>query len=104
MTLADIKAVLAAVDPDVRHYWSAANGEDYTAWDETDRMDLTGDDHYIEEGWVFYVHRFTKREDDPIAAQLFAALDNAPEIAVSETVDEEPDTGYIHHIFRCECV
>lgn len=104
MTLSAIKALVAAVDPAVRHYWSAADGTDYTVWEETERLPLAADDRHIEQGWVFYVHRFTKTENDAIAAQLFQALDALPEIAVAETVDQEPDTGYIHHILRCEGV
>lgn len=104
MTLDEIKALIAGVDPAARHYYSAADGRDYTVWEETDRLPLVGDDHHIAEGWAFYVHRFTKQEGDPIAAALFAALDAAPEIAVSHTVDMEPDTGYIHHIFTCQGV
>lgn len=103
MTLSEIKTLIAGVDPAARHYYSAADGTDYTVWEERDLLPLVGDDHHIAEGWAFYVHRFTKREDDPVAAALFRALDAAPEIAVSYTADQEPDTGYIHHIFRCEC-
>jgi len=104
VTKAEIKALLITVDPNIRHYWSAGDGEPYTVWEETDRLPLVGDDHHAEEGWVVYVHRYTKDENDSVAAALFALLDSAPEIAVSETVDQEPDTGYIHHIFRCEVV
>lgn len=104
MTLSDIKALVASVDPEARHYYSAADGTDYTVWEETARLPLVGDDRHIAEGWTVYVHRFTKQEDDAIAAALFAALDAAPEVAVSHTTDMEPDTGYIHHIYSCQFV
>ena len=104
MTISDIKAKLAVVDPAVRHYYSMGTGEAYTCWEETQRLPLVGDDYHCEVGWRFYVHRFTKTEDDTIADALWIALDTAPEIAAQHTVTYEPDTGYIHHIFTCEAV
>ena len=104
MTIRKIKTLLSSVDPHIRHYWSAETERDYTVWEETDLMSLMGDDRHIEKGWTFYVHRFTRQEDDAIAEALFSALDAEPEIAVHRAVDQEPDTGYIHHIYRCEGV
>ena len=103
MTMRQIKTLLASVDPGIRHYWSMGTGAAYTYWEETQRLPLCGDDYHIETGWRFYVHRFATQEEDAIAAALFAALDSAPEIAVQETVTTEPQNGYIHHIFTCEC-
>lgn len=104
MTRSEIKTLLKDVDPNIRHHYSMRDdGADYTVWEETEREGLIADDHHAEEGWKFYVHRFTKNENDPIAAALFLALDAAPEIGVSEEIDHEPETGYIHHIYTCEC-
>lgn len=103
MTLAEIKTVLASVDPDVRHYYSLGTGEAYTCWEETQRLPLAGDDTHCETGWRFYVHRFTRTEEDAIAEALWSTLDQHPSIAVQHTVTFEQDTGYIHHIFACEC-
>lgn len=101
MTLSDIKTLLASVDPDVRHYFSTEKKKAYTYWEETSRLPMLADDAH-EEAWRFYVHRFTHSENDDIAVSLFAALDGDERVAVSHTVDYEPDTGYIHHIFECE--
>ena len=103
MTLADIKTLLTSVDSGVRHYYSMGTGEAYTCWEETQRLPLVGDDYHCEIGWRFYVHRFTKDEDDTTASALWTALDQHPAIAVQHTVTFEQDTGYIHHIFACEC-
>lgn len=104
MTLVEIAALLGAVDPGIRFGWSMAKGEDYTYWEPTRRLPMVADDHHAEEGWAFYVHRFTRRADDPIAPALFAALDGQPNVTVGWTQAPERETGYIHHIFTCEAV
>ena len=105
MTLAEIKALVAAVDPLARHYASASRpGESYTVWRETRRLDTSADGGHAEEAWAFTVDRYTKSEADPVAAALFAALDGDDRVAVSHLVDYEPDTGYIHHIYDCEAI
>lgn len=101
MTLSDIKTLVAGIDTNARHYFSEAQGEDYTYWEETQRLPLTGDDRHLE-GWRFYVHRFTKDEADTVAAALYTALDTDPRVAVIHTTDYEPDSGYIHHTYQCE--
>lgn len=101
MTLGDIRALLVGVDPDIRHYFSTETERDYSFWEETQRLPLTADDRH-DEAWRFYVHRFTRDEFDPLARRLFAALDADPRTTVAHTVDFEPETGYIHHIFECE--
>lgn len=104
MTLRDIKSVLAAVDPSIRFGWSMGTGADYSYWEPTGRLPLTADDRHVEEGWTFVVHRFTRREDDPVAPALFSALDQNPNIAVSWQITPDPGTEYIHHIMDCEAV
>ena len=101
MTLEDIRALLVSVDPDIRHYFSTETSRDYSYWEETQRLPFTADDVH-EEGWRFYVHRFTRDERDPIAPRLFAVLESDPGTTVKWKVDHEPDSGYIHHIFECE--
>ena len=101
MTLGEIRVLLAGIDPDIRHYFSTETERDYSFWEETQRLPLTANDLH-EEAWRFYVHRFTRDEFDPLARRLFAALDADPRTTVSHTVDFEPESGYIHHIFECE--
>lgn len=101
MTLGEIRDLLVSVDPDIRHYFSTETQQDYTFWEETGRLPLTRDDRHAE-AWRFAVHRFTRDEFDPVARRLFDALDADPRTAVIHTVDQEPDTGYIHHIYQCE--
>ena len=108
MTIGEIRTLLVSVDSGIRHYFSMSNAEAYSYWEETHRLPLTADDQHKTEAWKFYVHRFTKTEDDVIAAAFFKALDEDPRICVRWVVDSEqgtgsdPDAGYIHHIFECE--
>ena len=103
MTRAEIRAALIAVDPHIRHHRSMSASGNYTYWDETRMLNLCADNHHAE-GWEFVVHRYTKDENDDIAAALFTALDNDDRIALQYNVDHEIETGYIHHIFDCEAV
>ena len=102
MTVNDIKALVAGVDPQAGHYFSAyAGSEAYTVWNELQLLPFLADDGH-EEGWHFQIDRFTKSEEDAIVPALDAALRAHPGIAYAHLVDPEPDTGYIHHIFDCE--
>lgn len=101
MTLSEIKALLGRADPDIRHYFSMSDAEAYTYWTETQQLALTADDKH-DEGWRFYVHRFTRDENDATAAAIFSALDGDPRIAVRRRTEYERDSGYIHHIYECE--
>ena len=103
MTLSEIRIKLAGISPDIRHYFTSETQRDYTYWEETRRLPYTADNVH-EEGWRFYVHRYTRDEYDTVAADIFAALDADPAIAVSHEVDYDPDSGYIHHIFECETI
>ena len=104
MTLTELQAMLAGIDPDIRHGWTMATGRDYTYWEETDRLTLAGDDRPVESGWVFYVHRFSKRNVDPVAEAIWETLNALPNVAVQQADSYEPDTGYTHHAYRCEVV
>lgn len=101
MTLKEIRDLLVSIDPDIRHYFTAGSGRDYTYWEQTDRLALTADNRH-EEAWRFYVHRFTRDEFDPLTRRIFETLDADPRTAVSQTDDYEPESGYIHHIFTVE--
>lgn len=103
MTLQEIKSLLVQAAPDIRHYFSVETDIDYTWWEETEPLPYTADGVHVQ-GWVFYVHRFTRQENDSVAAALFALLDADPRIAVSSTQDYEPETDYTHYIFRCEAL
>ena len=103
MTLAEIQALVVSVDTNSGHYESAYAGSDaYTVWREFRRLPEHANDHFADEGWAFQIDRYTKTENDPIAAALFAALDADDRVAFAYQVDYEPNTGYIHHIFDCE--
>lgn len=102
MTLTEIKMLLVTADQSIRHYFSKSTAKAYSYWEETNRLATDADDSHGEEAWRFYVHRYTKTENDATAKAIFNALDACPDIGVKWTVDYDPDSGYIHHIFECE--
>lgn len=102
MTLTEIKTLLVSADPGIKHYFSKSTASAYSYWEETQLLPHMEDDRHIE-AWRFYVHRFTKEEDDATAAAIFQALDADPRISVRWVQGGyEQDTGYLHHIFECE--
>ena len=103
MTVSEIKTLLTGVDPNVQRYDhdGAGTADAYTVWRETGPIGLYGDGQ--EEGTIrFQVDRFTKDEDDAIAATLKETLEAQDDITVEYLVDYEKDTGYVHHIYVCE--
>ena len=105
MTVSEIKTLLVSVDPNVQRYDhdGAGQAEAYTVWYELQPLDLYGDGR--EQGTIrFQVDRFTKTEDEPLAATLRDTLEAQDDIAVDYLVDYERDTGYIHHIYVCEAI
>ena len=102
MTLSEIKTLLVSADATIKHYFSKSTGSAYSYWEET-RMLPTVSDGEHDEHWMFYVHRFTKEENDATAAAIFAKLDGDPRVSVKWIHGGyEHDTGYLHHIFECE--
>lgn len=102
MTLGDIREMVAAIDPTSGHYESEhRDGDPYTVWHEKRTLPFMGDGAH-EGGIKFQIDRFTKAENDSIAAGLYAALEARDNVAFEYLTDYEPDTGYIHHIFDCE--
>lgn len=102
MTLSEIQALVVSVDPKAGHYESASQSKTgYTVWREFRRLDMTADDAHAE-AWSFQVDRFSKLENDPVAAALYEALEADDRVAVEYLVDYESDTRWIHHIFDCE--
>ena len=102
MTTADIQALVVAVDPNAAHYESAhRDGEPYTVWQAKRTLSFMGDGKHLG-AMKFQIDRFTKTENDPIAASLYAVLEARDDVAFEYLTDYEPDTGYIHHIFDCE--
>lgn len=102
MTLEDIQGLVVSADSDAQHYESARrSGIGYTVWREYQHLGLMSDDGHGE-GWRFQIDRFTKVENDSIAAAIYDALENDERVAFEYLVDYEPDTRIIHHIFDCE--
>lgn len=104
MNLDEIAAILATIDPEIRHYWTMGTGKPYTWWTEKQRLDIMGDDHHTEDAWAFEVHRFCVDEADPIPRAIFYALDSLPHVTVRWLNEPETDTDYVHHVFDCEVV
>lgn len=104
MTPAEFKRIVTAVDPNAARYDSAYRGSRaYTVWREVESLGFMADGEH--QGAMSYqVDRFTKDQDDPIAAALYAALEQNDRVAFRYLVDYERDTRYIHHIFDCEAI
>lgn len=103
MTVKDIEEFVALIDPQARHYETAKDGSDFTVWMEYKAIGLDADDIMAIHGWKFEIARFTRTEYDPMAAAIFAALQNDPRIAVKNyDVEYTAKTGYIEHRFDCE--
>lgn len=100
MTVREIQALVASVDPAARHYRNTKDGSNYTVWMEYMRTGLTGDDVH-DTGWQFEVDRYTKQEYDPVAEAMETALKEDPRVAFTYNVEYEQDTGYIRHMFDC---
>lgn len=104
MTLSEIQALVASVDPNAGHYESAYRDSDaYTVWQETGTLPYMGDNHHMG-ALRFQIDRFTKQDGDSVAAALEAALEARDDVAFQHITDHEPDTRYIHHIFDCEAI
>ena len=104
MTVSQFQAFVVSVDPDAGHYLSAfRGGYAYTEWREIRTLPLMGDGKHLG-AMRFQIDRFTKDENDAVAAALYQALESRDDIAFEYIVDAETETEYIHHIFDCEAV
>lgn len=102
MTLNEIRTLLVSADANIKHYFSKNTASAYSYWEETQRLPVLADDRH-EEMWRFYVHRYTKTENDTTAQALFDALDADPRVSVRWVQGGyDRDSGYLHHIFECE--
>ncbi len=98
--LENFKALLVQVDPKATHYKSMQQ-ENYTVWAEYGTIALRGNDTTSERVYKVQVDRFTKAENDSVAAAITAMLDEQC-VGYEYLVDYEQDTGYIHHIWDCK--
>lgn len=99
MTTQEIKTLIAGVDPKAKRYKSTRQGN-YTVWGEYRRIQPDGEtiDGY---GWMFEIDRYTKDDDDPVAAAIEEALIADDRVSYTYDVYYEIDTGYIRHVFDC---
>ena len=100
MTLTDFKTLLLTCDPAVSKFTGPGTGN-YTVWVPGTRTDgLMSDDQSEEDDTRVYVDRFTKVDNDTVAALLKTKLDESF-IPYEYEQMFETDTGYIHHSFTC---
>ena len=103
MTLDYIRELVVSVDENAGHYESAYNESDaFTVWHEIQERTLPGDNTRAETIIMFQIDRYTKEEDDEIAAAIKQALTDDERIGFDYLVDYDRPSGYIHHIFDCE--
>lgn len=102
MTLSEIQALVVSCDREAAHYDSASPRKSgYTVWREVRGLGMMRDGGHAE-GWAFQIDRFAKKENDEVAAAIYAALEEDDRVAFEYLVDYERDTGWVHHIFDCE--
>lgn len=101
MTVENIEAFVAEIDPEARHYQIGKPTDAFTIWMEYEKIGPCADNNYIP-GWRFVIDRLTKVEKDPIAKAIETALDESDTIAYEYTVSSNLKTGYINHHFECE--
>ena len=102
MTLTEIKTLLVSADVNIKHYFSKNTASEYSYWEETQLLPTIVDDRH-EEHWRFYVHRYTKTENDATASAIFEKLDKDPRVTVRWVQGGyDRESGYLHHIFECE--
>ncbi|MGI6634183.1 MAG: hypothetical protein ACOX7B_03305 [Christensenellales bacterium] len=109
MTLEEFGQLILSADPEATRYEGNRKGN-YTVWREYGTRPLGADNRHGESIYRVQVDRFTKIEDDPIAAAITTALNGGEEedhqdaVAYQYLVDYEVETGYIHHIWDCEMI
>jgi len=104
MTLAELQAMIAAIDPQATKFSGAGTGN-YTVWHPYKITRQPGDNGEAEQVSSVQIDRFTKDDPDTIEPLITAALQaRADEIAFEHLIDYEQDTGYVHHIWDCEVV
>ena len=101
MNVGDIRTIITDIDPEAKHYLTTLDGESYTVWAEIRRTGLEADDGYAELGWEFDDIRYTTDEFDEMPQKIEDALIEHPLIAFTYTVDVDPESGYIVHLFNC---
>ena len=102
MTLDGFGQMVATIDPQARRYANTGRGA-YTVWREYGRIGAWAGGGN-EGGWRVQVDRYTREENDAVAAAIASALEESDEIAFEHTVDSELEDGGvpIRHIFDCE--
>lgn len=103
MTTQEIKALILTADSNAKRYKSSREEDAFTVWAEFERIQPPGA-AYDELGWRFEIDRFTREEDDKVAASIERALSEDDRVAYTYEVTYEVETGYIRHIFVCEGV
>jgi hypothetical protein len=97
--LTPFRDLLLSVDPKVTKF--EGNGEtNYTVWTPYTTDKTMSDNTEDDSAWNIQVDRFTKTDNDPVAAAIYDKLTQA-HIPFEYELDYEKETKYIHHIFTC---
>ena len=103
MTLSDIKTALLAVTDQVYHFEATGAEGAYIVWAEDGQGDAVWANGAMQtqalSGTIDY---FTKDEGDEAIAEIQAALISAGIAFGLNSIQYEPDTGYIHYEWTWE--
>lgn len=106
MNLADIKALLLTITPNVFHYEAADQKGNYIVWAEDGAVVEYNADNKVQEqviqGTIDY---FTKIEFDPVFDEIQDKLNQAEWLTWRlNSIQHEEDTKYIHYEWIFEVV
>ena len=96
-----IIAAHTAVTDAVSHY-ERLQSERYFVWQEYGRNDLIADGRHMERVVTGTTDLFTKQENDPWIAEIEASFDTYEIAWGLNSVQYEPDTGFIHYEWMWE--
>lgn len=99
MTLQGLRDLLLAITPSTFHYFTSGQSGNYILWAEDGEGEsLHADDQKENQAMTGTIDYFTKTEYDPVMEQIQDALNAAEGLTWAlNSVQHEPDTGYIHH-------
>ena len=98
-----IRKALASVTEDAYKYFAAPGASfPYIVWGDDGANNLKANNGGGEKCATGYIDLYTKRDSDPLAGKIEAALEKIPAAFQLISVEYEEETGVIHHSWDWE--